>query len=124
MLPNEIQIPAIGLLAKVKELDDNGYRFVTASCVQTDTGFDIIYHFDKDFELYNVRISIAPDEEVTSISGIYFCALLVENEIQDLFGIKFAGLALDLGGHMYLVEDAEPAPFAKPFPAAEEKGGE
>jgi Ni,Fe-hydrogenase III component G len=38
-------------------------------------------------------LTVPKDTLVPSISPVYFAAFLVENEIQDLFGIRFQGLA-------------------------------
>ena len=52
-----------------------------------------------------------------SISSIYFSAVIVENEIKDLFGVPVKGLVLDYGGKMMLAEGAPVAPQAN-CPAA------
>ncbi len=48
-----------------------------------------------------------------SISPVYFAAFLIENEIEDQFGIKFDGLVLDFGGTLYLEEEVMRTPFCK-----------
>jgi hypothetical protein len=44
---------------------------------------------------------------------VYFAALLVENEIQDFFGIAFEGLAVDFKGMLYLEEEAIKTPYCR-----------
>jgi hypothetical protein len=47
--------------------------------------------------------------------------VLVENELQDLFGIQVADMVIDYGGRLLLTEDAPKAPLNKtvaPPPAA------
>jgi hypothetical protein len=46
------------------------------------------------------------------MSGIYLCALLIENEYQDLFGLTFEGLAIDFKGHLYLTPNSPKTPLA------------
>jgi hypothetical protein len=46
-------------------------------------------------------------------SAIYFAAFLVENEIQDLFGIRFSGLAIDYQRTLYGEESTRITPFCK-----------
>ncbi len=100
-----------GETAKIKA---EGYRFVTLSCVEIDeTSVDILYHFDKEFQLKHLRLTILKDTVVPSISPVYFAAFLVENEIQDLFGIRFQGLAIDYNRTLYLEKDVKTAPFCK-----------
>ena len=44
---------------------------------------------------------------------VYFCALLIENEIRDQFGICFSDIVLDFGGALYLEEEVRAMPFCK-----------
>lgn len=90
------------------------YRFVTMSCTELDdTTVDILYHFDKDLELTHLRLTVARDIPVPSISPVYFAAFLVENEIQDLFGVRFKGLAIDYERTLFLDEEVEVPPFCR-----------
>jgi len=95
-----------------KEIDNmksNGWRFVTITCVEIDeNSVELLYHFDKDLELYHFRVSALKKDPVPSISPIFFAAFLVENEIIDLFGLSFTDLVLDFGGTLYL-DDSEVA---------------
>lgn len=88
---------------------DAGYRFVTLSVTSLGNGsLDIIYHFDKNLEMRHYRLTVPENTPVPSISGIYFCAMLIENETRDLYGIPWEGLVIDFGGHLYLEKDAPP----------------
>ena len=101
----------VGACARKKA---EGYRFVTMSCVAGDADtVDILYHFDNGFELAHLLLSVSAQGSVPSISGIYFAAFLVENEIQDLFGLRFAGLVLDYKQTLYLDPEVRRAPFCK-----------
>lgn len=91
---------------------DNGYRFITETCLEEDGKFKIIYTFEREYELENFHVYVNPVEEVPSISKIYFAALLVENEIQELFGVKFKNLAIDFEGLLFLGEYAPISPQA------------
>ena len=83
---------------------------------------DVIYHFDKDFELKNFRLTVKRGEAVPSISKIYFCAILVENEMKELFGLNVENIAIDYGGHMLLSDDELSSPMAKQQIVIERKG--
>ena len=101
----------VGEVAKIR-LD--GYRFVTLSCVNLADGLlDILYHFDDNLRLKHLRMTIPRDIPIPSISKVYFAAFLVENEIQDLFGVHFTGLALDYGQTLYLEPEVKVPPFCK-----------
>lgn len=99
---------------EAKKCLDDGWRFITMTAVDTgEAGFDILYHFDKDLQMKHYRLSVAKDVVIPSISTVYFAALLVENEIQDQFGAKFADLVLDFEGSLYLEEEVRAMPFCK-----------
>jgi ech hydrogenase subunit D len=101
----------IGEIAKIKV---QGYRFVTLSCAQRDEdSFDIFYHFDQNLALKNLKLSVSRNVPVPSITPVYFAAFLVENEIQDLFGIIFDGLVIDYRRTLYLEEEIQAAPFCR-----------
>ena len=102
------------LTAEVQALKNKGFRLVTMSCVDLGDSFDLLYHFDLDLKMTHLRLSVPKaDKVVPSISGIYFAALIIENETQDHFGITFEGIALDFGGHLYLEEEVKKYPFCK-----------
>ena len=101
----------VGEVAKIKVL---GYRLVTLSCVERDEDtFDIFYHFDKNLTLKHFKLNVSKGVPVPSITPVYFAAFLVENEIQDLFGIAFEGLALDYERTLYLDEEVRATPFCR-----------
>jgi ech hydrogenase subunit D len=109
-----IPVQPAALVGEVAKLKVQGYRFVTLSCTELDeSSIDILYHFDKDLELTHLRLTTAKADPVPSISPVYFAALLVENEIQDFFGLKFEGLAVDFQGTLYLEEEALKTPYCR-----------
>lgn len=113
MIDNVTNISVDALLGFVEDMMYHGYRFITTTCVDNKNGTkDILYHFDKDLKMKHARITVKNDDEVPSISGIYFCAILVENEMKELFGVNIKNIALDYGGHMLLSDEELDAPMA------------
>ena len=109
-----LPVQADALVGETAKLKVQGYRLVTLSCTELDeTTIDILYHFDKDLELKHLRLTARKGEPVPSISPVYFAALLVENEIQDFFGLAFDGLAVDFKGTLYLEEEAVKTPYCR-----------
>jgi len=109
-----VPVSAEALVGEVAKLKVQGYRFVTLSCTELDeTTLDILYHFDKDLGLKHLRLTAAKSSPVPSISPVYFAALLVENEIQDFFGLRFEGLLVDYQGTLYLEEEALKTPYCR-----------
>jgi ech hydrogenase subunit D len=91
-----------------------GCRFVTMTCSALDPDtVDILYHFDKSYQLEHLRLTVPRHAPLPSISDVYFAAFLVENELQDLFGLRFRGLALDYNQTLYLDQEVATAPFCK-----------
>lgn len=111
MLENLVEIEVDQLLRAAHKMKDNEYRFVTLTCVTLGENMvDITYHFDKNYELMNYRIKVERTTEIPSISGIYFSALLVENEITELFGVIVKGMAIDYAGHLLLTDESPESP--------------
>ncbi len=88
---------------------DAWHRFVTLPVHNLGDGnLDIIYHYDKNLTMRSYRLTVPIGQAVPSISDIYFCALLVENESRDQYGINWEGLILDFQGSLYLEKDTPP----------------
>jgi ech hydrogenase subunit D len=94
---------------------DDGYRLVGITVLAADEQHvELLYHYDKGKDMVHLRAKIQKDIPIPSISGVYFCALLVENEVQDLFDVGFGGLVLDFKRTLLLSEDTKKvvnAPF-------------
>jgi len=102
------------VVAEVTKIKAEGSRLITMTCIDLDEGnFEILYHFDKDLKDRHLRMKVAKGTAVPSISPVYFAAFLIENEIEDQFGVKFDGLVLDFGGTLYLDEEVMRTPFCK-----------
>jgi ech hydrogenase subunit D len=123
MIQNLTLITPDQLLGTAQKMMYDDYRFITSTCVDLGDGrFDVIYHFDKDLEMKNFRLTIKKEDEVPSISKIYFSALLVENEMKELFGLNVTNILVDYGGHLLLSDDDLSSPMAKQQITIEKKG--
>lgn len=101
---------------EAKRMFAGAWRLVTQTVNDRgDEGVDIFFHYDKDLEEKHFRLTVPKGTVIPSISGIYFAALLVENENRDLFGLEYEGLVLDFNRTLYLEEAGDPivAPFCK-----------
>jgi NADH:ubiquinone oxidoreductase subunit C len=117
MLHNVTDVTPATLLDTVAARFPQGYRLITLTCVDCGDAREILYHFDRNYELSHVRLRVTKGTVVPSISNIYRCAVIVENELKDLFGLTFDGLALDYQGRFMLAEDAPLAPMVRTAPA-------
>lgn len=89
------------LLSTVKEFSAKGYRLVQISCTKIGENMQLNYSFDKDYEFINLKLDVPIDAELPSVSDIYWSAMLYENEIHDLFGLKIKGMSIDFKGNLY-----------------------
>lgn len=112
-ISNVETIAAADLPEKARELYEKKARFITATCLDLGDQIEVFYHFDEDLQMKHLRVVVGKDEEVPSISGTYFCAFLVENEMQEMFGLKIAGLVLDYKGRLLLTEECPKLPMLK-----------
>ena len=99
----------VDLLATVRGMKKDGYRLLQICATKVSEGFEILYSFDKDHELTNLRLIVPEEEEVQSVTGEYWGAFIYENEMHDLFGIKIVNNELDYGGNFFKV--VEPTPW-------------
>ncbi len=96
-----VVIDAAQIVEKAGQMFKDGCRLVQISCLAKDS-FEVTYSFEKEYSCSNIRIVLPKENPVLpSITGQYFAAFTYENEMQDLFGIKVTGLALDFKGKFY-----------------------
>ena len=99
------------LVAEVQALRSDNWRLVQIGVTALGDVLELNYSFDRELHFRNLRFQVAAaGARLPSVSGIYWCAFLYENEIHDLFGISFDGLVLDFKGTLY--HTATPFPFA------------
>ena len=108
--PNFTVTPAT-LAGEVKALCEQGWRLVQIGATRLDELVELNYSFDRDSVFENLRVRLpAAAPRLPSVSGVYWCAFLYENELHDLFGIAFDGLVLDFKGALYTT--ATKVPFS------------
>ena len=119
-----IEIIAVGeLTAKVAEKRSQGWRIVQIGATHLKDKIEINYSFDLDGKYAIMRIEApALNPKVPSISQIYWCAFIYENEMQDLFGIQVDNMAVDFKGKFYKMAVSQPfvpktAPVISPAPS-------
>ena len=103
MSQEQIEIITVdALLDKVRAKHEQGHRLVQISATRLPEQVELTYSFDLDSQLTNLRLCIpGVDSHLPSISPIYGCAILYENEIHDLFDVKVDGLTVDFHGNFY-----------------------
>jgi len=108
-----IKILVGDLPKKSEEFYCGGFRLAQICCAQLDEGWELSYSFDNNFEFVSLRFFVNSIESVIpSISHIYWSSFIYENEIADLFGLKFKDIAIDYKGSFYRTQVKQP--FSRP----------
>jgi ech hydrogenase subunit D len=90
------------LLERVQAFKQDGWRLVQIGATRRPDEVELTYSFDLNSRLANLRLLLpAVDAKVPSISSIFWCAFLYENEIHDLFNVAVEGIAVDFKGNLY-----------------------
>ena len=115
-------IPVEALLERVQTFRDQGWRLVQIGATRLPDQLELTYSFDRENRLANLRLALPGDApKVPSISSIFWCAFVYENELHDLFNLHVSDLAVDYQGHFYQTAVKFPfgstkPPVAKPAP--------
>ena len=103
MRQEQIEVIAVDALrARVTAKRQEGQRLVQISATRLPDQVELTYSFDLNRQLTNLRLLLPGKETcLPSISAIYGCAILYENEIHDLFNVQVDGLTVDFKGNFY-----------------------
>lgn len=105
----DVKTKASQLLDTVQDLNSKGYRLVQACAANAEKELEVWYSFDKgDYILRNLIVSVPKNNSLQSITNIYWYAFIYENEMNDLFGIKFKNSKLDYEGHFFRISEKTP----------------
>ena len=108
-----IPITVGALVARVREYCDQGWRLVQIGAATLKEGYELNYSFDREGAFENLRLMLPlTSPRLPSVSSVYWCAFIYENEISDLFGIAVDGNVLDFKGKFF--QTAVKIPFAAP----------
>jgi Ni,Fe-hydrogenase III component G len=108
-----IDVTPDSIVGEVMNMKNDGQRLVTFSTYAAGEGkMGILYHFDKELENTHLRMIVDMDKPIPSVSGVYFSALLVENEIRDQWDVVFDGLILDFNRTLLLDPEVTKVPLA------------
>ncbi len=108
-------VPVESLLERAQRFHERGWRLVQIGATRLAERLELTYSFDRQNVLANLRLVLPePQPKVPSISSIFWCAFLYENELHDLFNLEVAGLAVDFHGHLYKTAVKFPFGSSKP----------
>lgn len=111
-------IPVESLVEQVRAKRKAGCRLVQIGATKLPEAVELTYSFDLNNQLSNLRVQVAPEAHVPSVSSVFWCAFLYENEIHDLFNVHVEGMAVDFHGTFYQTSVKFPFGRTKPVEAS------
>lgn len=94
-------VPLGELMPRASAMKDYGWRLCQIHSVRTKTGYELTYSFAKEYDLNNLRVTVGETEAVPSITVIYPCAWMYENEIAELFGVNIKNIRMNFNRKLY-----------------------
>ena len=94
-------VKAEEIIDEAQRLKFDGYHLMQQCATKTAEGYELVYSFGKALEVLQVKIILTEDQPINSISPVFPCAFLYENEMHDLFGIDIQMISLDYKGKFY-----------------------
>lgn len=101
--PDIHDIEEVGIDSLVKEVDSlllDSWRLVQIFGISTATGYELDYTFGGGYAMRTLRVHLGPKDPVPSITSYYPAAVLYENEIRELFGIRIERIHPDWRGDL------------------------
>ncbi len=96
-----ISVDPKSIIDESQKLKYAGYHLIQQCATRIPDAYELIYTFGKDLEMKNLKIILPEDQEISSITSIYPCAFIYENEMHDLFGIQIKMINIDFEGKLY-----------------------
>ncbi len=93
--------------AVVQKKTEN-WRLVQICAVSVDHGYEMSYSFCKGYDMETYRLELEEEDEVASITQIYPCAFLQENEAKELFGVNITNIKPDYADKVYRIDETTP----------------
>ena len=96
-------------LAEVIRLKMGQWRLAQICAVRVQEGYELSYSFcSRAYEMITLRLLAGLDDVVHSITQIYPCAFLQENEAAELFGVHIESLNPDYHSKIYRINKETP----------------
>ena len=102
------EIEPVSVVERAHHMKSAGYRMVEMHCTRLADATEVNYAYDLDGDFQILRTRIPDGATLPSVTGIFACAFLYENEMQDLFGIQVTDMTVDYKGHLYKLKQQTP----------------
>ena len=96
-----VNVSPENIIDESQKLKFAGYHLMQQCATRVPDAFELIYSFGKDLEVKQLKITLPEENEISSITSIFPCAFIYENEMHDLFGVKIKMINIDYEGKLY-----------------------
>lgn len=96
-----ISVNPESVIDEAQKLKFAGYHLIQQCATRIPDAYELIYTFGKELEMKNLKIVLPQDKEISSITSIFPCAFIYENEMHDLFGVDIKMINIDYEGKLY-----------------------
>ena len=96
-----ISVNPESIIDESQKLKFDGFHLIQQCATRIPDAYELIYSFGRDLEMKNLKIILPEDQEISSITSIYPCAFIYENEMHDLFGVQIKMINIDFEGKLY-----------------------
>ncbi len=97
-----VECVAVGeLMPRSALLKTDLWRLCQIHSVRVSSGYEVTYSFAKDYELKHFKLCVSEEEAVPSITPIFACAWMYENEIAELFGVNIENIQMSYEKKLY-----------------------
>ena len=95
-------------LSTVIQFKMDHMRLVQICASRLPGQYELSYCFARDLDMWTLRLVVDEDAPVPSITQMYPCAFLQENETAELFGVKIQNIEHDYNGRLYRIDRETP----------------
>lgn len=103
-----VKITRAQFFPAIVHMKTENWRLVQICADSVSGGYEMSYSFCKDYDMITYRLEVGEDDEVASITQIYPCAFLQENEAEQLFGVKITNIKPDYRDQLYRIDETTP----------------
>jgi len=108
-ITNEIRpITMAEFFPTVIQMKMEQWRLVQICAVRIEEGFELSYSFSQRYHMVTLRLVTGTEEPISSITQVYPCAFLQENEMAELFGVPVQSISQDYKHKLYRIDRETP----------------
>lgn len=89
------------LMPRCAMLKSQGWRLCQIHSVRIPGGYELTYTLANGYDMHNFKIKVEEGAAVPSITPIYACAWIYENEIAELFGVDIKNILMSYDRKLY-----------------------